>query len=211
MDEELERYIRAHCTPEETLLAELYRETRASTTRPRMSSDWQQGSLLRMLCRLVRARRVLEIGTFTGYATIAMATALDDDGIVHTIDNNDEIEDLVRKYIERGRLSRRIVFHLGDALQVIPTLRETFDLVYIDADKREYPDYYRLAREKTRPGGLIIADDVLWDGKVASDTRDAHARAIRTFNDIVQQDPGVENLLLPLRHGMMLAWKRRDP
>jgi predicted O-methyltransferase YrrM len=207
--DELERYIREHGTPEGKLLEELYRETRTRTAYPRMVSGWMQGGFLRMICRMISARRVLEIGTFTGYSAIAMASGMEEDGVLHTIDKDDEIEEIVRRYIERGGLSRRIVFHVGDACRVIPTLQEVFDLVYIDADKREYPEYYRLAWEKTRPGGVIIADDVLWDGKVLdASSRDARTEGIRAFNDLVQQDARVENILLPLRHGLMLAWKR---
>ncbi|MDR1273744.1 MAG: O-methyltransferase [Odoribacteraceae bacterium] len=214
MNEELERYTREHGTPEPDLLAALYRETRARTVYPRMASGWAQGSFLRMTCRLLSARRVLEIGTFTGYAAIAMASGLADDGVLHTIDRDDEVADLAREYIERAGLSRRVVFHAGDALRVIPALREVFDLVFIDGDKREYPEYYRLAREKTRPGGLIIADDVLWDGKVLRPPAlpDPRTAGILAFNDMVQQDPGVENILLPLRHGlMMIRVKENEP
>jgi predicted O-methyltransferase YrrM len=209
VNDNLERYIVEHSTPEDDILSALHRETRARTVHPRMVSGWTQGSLLRLLCRLLSARRVLEIGTFTGYSAIALAAGMEEGGILHTIDRDDEIEDIAREYIARAGLSHRIIFHVGDALRVIPALRDTFDLVYIDGEKREYPEYYRLAREKTRPGGLIVADDVLWDGKVPlastlSTPPDARTRSLLAFNDMVQQDPGVENLLLPLRHGLML-------
>jgi predicted O-methyltransferase YrrM len=208
VEEPLERYIREHGTPEGEVLERLYRETRARVARPRMVSGWMQGGFLRMMCRAVAARRVLDIGTFTGYSAIAMAGGVGEGGLVHTIDNDDEVEELAREYIERSGLSRRIVFHAGDACRVIPTLQEVFDLVFIDADKREYPDYYRLAMEKVRPGGVIIADDVLWDGKVVHPATDARTRGILAFNDMVQQDPRVENILLPLRHGLMVIWKK---
>ncbi|MDR0544565.1 MAG: O-methyltransferase [Odoribacteraceae bacterium] len=208
MDQEIEQYALEHGAPESDLLAALYRETRTRTPYPRMISGWMQANFLRVICRLISARRVLEIGTFTGYSAIAMAAGMTDDGILHTIDNNDEIEDVVRAYIDRAGLSHRVIFHLGDARAVIPTLQEQFDLVFIDADKRQYPDYYRLARDVTRPGGVIIADDVLWDGKVIDATaRDPRTLAIRAFNDEVQRDPTVDNILLPLRHGLMLIQK----
>jgi predicted O-methyltransferase YrrM len=209
VEKELERYLREHSTPEGEVLAALYRETQTSMARPRMASGWLQGGFLRLICRLISARRVLEIGTFTGYSAIAMASGLEEGGVVHTIDKDDEIEDFTRQYIERSGLSRRIIFHVGDALQVIPTLQETFDLVFIDAEKREYPEYYRLALEKTRAGGVIIADDALWDEKVLNTSRqDTRTTGIRAFNDMVQRDERVENMLLPLRHGLMLIWKR---
>ncbi|MDR2413818.1 MAG: class I SAM-dependent methyltransferase [Odoribacteraceae bacterium] len=208
MNKDLDRYILEHGTPESDLLADLYRHTRARSPYPRMTAGWMQANFLRLLCRLVTARRVLEIGTFTGYSAIALASGMTDDGLLHTIDNNDEVEDIAREYIERAGLSRRVIFHLGDAARVIPTLQEEFDLVFIDADKRHYPTYYRLAKEKTRRGGLIIADDVLWDGKVLdSDAADPRTRALRAFNDEVQRDEDVENILLPLRHGLMIIRK----
>ncbi|MDR0765888.1 MAG: class I SAM-dependent methyltransferase [Odoribacteraceae bacterium] len=209
MDRDIERYALEHGTPEPPLLAELYRETRERSPYPRMTSGWMQGNLLRLLCLLVNARRVLDIGTFTGYSAIAMATAMTADGILHTIDNDDETADIARAYIERAGLASRVILHHGDARRVIPALREEFDLVFIDAGKREYPAYYRLAMEKTRSGGLVVADDVLWDGKVLDpDTNDPRARAIQAFNDEARHDDRVDNILLPLRHGLMIARKK---
>lgn len=209
---ELEQYIEAHSQREEPLLAELSRTTHLRVLRPRMLSGNLQGWLLRMLCGMLRARRVLEIGTYTGYAAIAMAEGMAEGGVLHTIDINDELEDFARDFIRRGGLEERIVLHVGDALEVIPRLDETFDLVFIDADKRQYADYYRLVFDKVRVGGLIVADDALWDGKVAdaSGKVDAQTRGILDFNDLVQADPRVENVLLPIRHGLMLARKVSD-
>ena len=168
-----------------------------------------QGEFLKMLCQMNRVHRVLEIGTFTGYAAIAMAMGMEEDGILHTIDNNDELEDFTRSYMVRSGLDKKIVFHIGDACQIIPKLKETFDLVFIDADKREYPEYYRLVFDKVVSGGIIVADDVLWDGKVVDvDSRDAQTRGILEFNEMVQQDKRVENVLLPIRHGLMLVRKK---
>lgn len=207
---ELEQYILAHSEPESDVLAELSRATHLQVLRPRMLSGNLQGQFLKMMCRMTGARRVLEIGTYTGYAAISMASGLKDGGVLHTIDVNDELEDFTRGFIERSGLQDRIVFHVGDACEIIPRLEETFDLVFIDADKREYSEYYRLVFDKVRPGGMIVADDVLWDGKVAApDVKlDAQTRGILEFNDMVQADSRVENILLPIRHGLMMVRKK---
>lgn len=209
VNNELEKYIETHSEPEPSVLAELSRVTHLKTLRPRMLSGNIQGQFLKMMCRLLGAKRVLEIGTFTGYAAISMAMGLEEGGKVHTIDINDEIEDFTREYIAKSGLEDRIVFHVGDACEIIPQLEETFDLVFIDADKRQYTEYYRLIFDKVRPGGLIFADDVLWDGKVLDEaSRDAQTKGILAFNEYVQADERVENLLLPFRHGLMLIRKK---
>lgn len=209
LDAELEEYIGLHSEPEPEILQQLSRATHQKILRPRMLSGNLQGQFLKMLCRMNRASRVLEIGTFTGYAAISMATGLEPGGKLHTIDSNDEIEDFTREYIRRSGLENCIVFHIGDACEVIPQLDELFDLVFIDADKRQYAEYYRLVFDKVRPGGIIVADDVLWDGKVLEmDSRDAQTRGILAFNDLVQQDVRVENILLPIRHGLMVIRKK---
>ena len=190
LDAELEEYIGLHSEPEPEILQQLSRATHQKILRPRMLSGNLQGQFLKMLCRMNRVQRVLEIGTFTGYAAISMAMGMGEKGVLHTIDINDEIEDFTRNYIEPG-------------------LDECFDLVFIDADKRQYTAYYRLVFDKVRPGGIIVADDVLWDGKVTEkDTRDAQTRGILEFNELVQADTRVENLLLPVRHGLMLIRKK---
>lgn len=193
------------------MLVELARATHLQVLRPRMLSGNLQGQLLRMLCRMIDARSVLEIGTYTGYAAISMAMGMGEDGVLHTIDVNDELEDFTREFIRKSGLEKRIVFHVGDALEIIPELKGMFDLVFIDADKREYPEYYRLVFDKVRVGGIIVADDVLWDGKVVTEGEktDAQTRGILDFNDMVQADERVENLLLPLRHGLMLMRKTK--
>lgn len=206
---ELEKYIEAHTEAEPEILSCLSRATHQKILRPRMLSGNQQGQFLRLLCHLTGARRVLEIGTFTGYSAISMALGLQEDGILHTIDINDEIEDFTRDFIVRSGLEEKIVFHIGDACEVIPTLQDQFDVVFIDADKRQYPEYYRLVLDKVRPGGMIIADDVLWEGKVLeTNSRDAQTIGIQEFNELVQADPRVENILLPIRHGLMLIRKK---
>lgn len=209
LNADIEKYIDEHSEQEPEVLARLSRATHQKILRPRMLSGNLQGQLLKMLCRMNHARRVLELGTFTGYAAISMAMGLEEDGVVHTVDINDEIEEFTREYIDRSGMSDRIVFHIGDACEIIPQLDEMFDLVFIDADKRQYADYYRLVFDKVRPGGIIVADDVLWEGKVLDEaSRDAQTRGILDFNALVQADGRVENLLLPIRHGLMLIRKK---
>lgn len=209
MDLELEAYIAEHSEQEPPILAELNRTTHLNVMRPRMLSGNLQGQFLKMLCGLIGARRVLEIGTYTGYAAISMAMGVVDGGMVHTIDINDELEDMVRDFVHRSGMEERICFHVGDACEVIPRLDELFDLVFIDADKRQYLDYYHLVFDRVRPGGMIVADDVLWDGKVVDPrSRDAQTQGILEFNDFVHSDSRVENILLPVRHGLMLIRKK---
>lgn len=209
MDLELEAYIAEHSEKEPAILAELDRTTHLNVMRPRMLSGNLQGQFLKMLCGVIQARRVLEIGTYTGYAAISMAMGMPAGGLVHTIDINDELEDIVRDFVHRSGVEERIRFHVGDACEVIPRLDEVFDLVFIDADKRQYLDYYRLVFDRVRPGGMIVADDVLWDGKVVdARSRDAQTWGILEFNDFVQSDSRVENILLPVRHGLMLIRKK---
>lgn len=209
MDLELEAYITGHSEQESAILAELNRMTHLNVMRPRMLSGNLQGQFLKMLCEMTGARRVLEIGTYTGYAAISMAMGMADGGVVHTIDINDELEDMVRDFVHRSGMEKKICFHVGDACEVIPRLDEMFDLVFIDADKRQYLDYYCLVFDRVRSGGLIVADDVLWDGKVVdARSRDAQTRGILEFNDFVQSDSRVENILLPVRHGLMLIRKK---
>lgn len=209
IDLELEEYIERHTQAEPEVLKQLARATHQKVLRPRMLSGHLQGQLLGMLCRMNGARRVLEIGTYTGYAAIAMAMGMEEGGMLHTIDSNDELEEFTRDFIVRSGMQERIVLHVGDARDVIPRLEEQFDLVFIDADKRQYAEYYRLVFDKVRPGGIIVADDVLWEGKVVdAASRDAQTRGILEFNDLVQADERVENILLPIRHGLMLIRKK---
>ena len=163
-----------------------------------------------MLVRMTRAQRVLEIGTFTGYATLWIAQALPKGGIVHTIDRNEELEGRVRHYFEQSGVEHSIRYHLGDAQDVIATLDEAFDLIFIDADKDNYRRYYDLTIDRLRPGGCMVVDNVLWNGKVLADTMtaDRKTRAVQSFNDYVHQDPRVDNLLLPLRDGLMILLKQ---
>jgi len=203
------QYCLAHSSPLSTLLHDLDRETHLRTLAPQMLSGEYQGQLLRFLSLMLRPRRVLEIGTFTGYTAICMAEGLAEDGVLHTIEANDELGWLIQKYVQKAGFESKVVLHLGDAAKVLPILEEVFDLVFLDAGKLDYPQHYEMALAKMRPGGFLLADNVLWDGKVASgNERDETARALRAFNDFVHQDERVENLLLPLRDGLMMVRKR---
>lgn len=202
-------YCLAHSSPLSQVLRNLERETHLRTLGPQMLSGEYQGQLLRFLSLMLRPMRVLEIGTFTGYTALCMAEGLVEGGWLHTVEANDELGWIIQKYIVQAGLQNKVVLHLGDAATVVPALDEVFDLVFLDAGKLDYPQHYELALEKMRPGGFLLADNVLWDGKVASgNEKDETARALRTFNDFVHQDERVENLLLPLRDGLMIVRKR---
>jgi len=207
---ELEEYILNHTTEEDDLLKELSRETHIKVLRPRMLSGHLQGQLLKMLSHMIRPQNILEIGTYTGYSAICLAQGLDKDGKIYTIDINDEIEEFTTKYIEKSGLSDNIEFLIGDALDIIPDLDVEFDMAFIDADKRHYLDYYKLVFDKIKPGGFIIADDILWDGKVVEELnpKDTQTKGILAFNDFVQNDDRVENVVIPLRHGITLIRKK---
>lgn len=207
---ELDEYIDNHCDAESVVLQELTRETHIRTLRPRMLSGRLQGRFLKMLCELIGAKRVLEIGTFTGYAAISMAEAMPSDGKVITIDINDELEELTTKFIDKSGLKERVEFLIGDACNIVPSLNETFDLVFIDADKRSYSKYFDIVFDYVRPGGLIVADDVLWSGKVLEDKShyDSQTQGILDFNEKIVADDRVEKVMLPVRHGLYLIRKR---
>ncbi|MDR0295909.1 MAG: class I SAM-dependent methyltransferase [Prevotellaceae bacterium] len=205
----IEEYCVGHSTAENELLQELVRYTHLHVMHPRMLSGHLQGRLLSMMSQMLCPRRVLEIGAFTGYSTLCLAQGLTTDGILHSIERNDELEDVCRKFILRSHYAPQIQLHIGNALEVIPTLDENFDLVFIDGDKREYTDYFYAVIDKVRSGGFIIADNVLWNGKVLEEhvANDAQTQGIIKFNDIIQHDARVENLLLPLRDGLMVCRK----
>jgi predicted O-methyltransferase YrrM len=210
LSKELEAYIIGHITEEEQVLKELDRETHLTCTHTRMLSGHVQGKILQMLCQMIRPKRILELGTYTGYSAISMGLALDDDALIHTIELRDEQEEIITKFIEKAGLQETIICHFGDALEIIPTLDETFDLVFIDADKREYSHYYHLVFDKVRPGGYLIADNILWDGKVVEeiDKNDTQTQGIVDFNNLVQNDNRVENVIFPFRDGMMVIRKK---
>ncbi len=205
---DLERYIDQHITLEDPLLTALDRETHMRVIQPRMISGHLQGKLLEMLVRMLAPKRILEIGTFTGYSAICMAKGLDKGGELHTIEIDDELEDIAAKYFRQAeeQMAGRIVQHIGSALDIAPTLG-TFDLIFIDGDKREYPQYYRMVMETAvHSGSYILADNILWYGKVTEPTpaHDRFTEGIKEFNRIVVEDDRVENVILPLRDGLNL-------
>lgn len=201
-------YCQAHTSPVRAVLAELERATHLRTLSPQMLSGAYQGMLLRLLSIMIQPRRVLEIGTFTGYSTICLADGLLPDGLLYTIEANDELGGLIREYLQKAGVAEKVHLYLGDAAVIIPIIAETFDLVFMDAGKLDYARHYALALDRLRPGGFLLADNVLWDGKVAQDdVQDATAQVLRDFNLMVQQDVRVENILLPVRDGIMVVRK----
>jgi predicted O-methyltransferase YrrM len=202
-------YCLAHTSPQAEILAALERETNLRTLSPQMLSGALQGSMLRFVSQMLRPFRILEIGTFTGYSTICLASGLTDGGILHTVEVNDELEWIISKYIHLAGLTNKIVSHFGDASEIVPVLNEVFDLVFLDAGKLDYQRHYDMVLPLVRPGGFILADNVLWDGKVAGgDTKDETANVLREFNAFVHRDERVENMILPLRDGLMIVRKK---
>ena len=208
--ETIDDYILRHSDEEGQLLAALNRDAHVNLLQPRMLSGHLQGRFLKMLCRVARPARVLEIGTYTGYATLCLAEGLPTGGHVDTIELNDEMEDFIRKYLDQSPFRDRVTLHIGDARAVIPTLEGEFDLVFIDADKRHYSAYYDLVFPRVRPGGLILADNTLWDGHVVESPTptDRQTLGIMAFNDKIKRDERVEKVILPLRDGLTLIWKK---
>lgn len=206
MDDALDDYIRAHTTPERPELYRLWRATNTQLVRGRMASGHVQGQLLRMLVGMVRPRRILEVGTFSGYSALAMAAALPPGGELYTFEINDEMEDFARGWFDASPYGSRIRFTVGDALTLVPALGLDFDFVFIDGDKRQYADYYAMAKHHLAPGGYIVTDNTLWDGHVVDPAydRDAQTQGIRRFNDVVVADSEVECVILPLRDGLTL-------
>jgi caffeoyl-CoA O-methyltransferase len=208
---ELQQYITQHTSPESPLLYQLNRETHTKVMKPRMLSGQVQGRFLAMISQMIRPKQVLEIGTYTGYSAICLAEGLAPGGLVHTIDVNEELEDMVRGYLSRAGLAEKVRYYIGPALQLIPTLDYAFDLVFIDADKINNARYYEMVFDKVVPGGFILVDNVLWSGKVTQQTNkkvDADTQSILDFNAKVQADDRVENLLLPLRDGLLMIRKK---
>lgn len=205
----LESYIEAHTSSEDPILMELNRETHLKVLNPRMLSGHIQGKFLELLSKIISPQYILEIGTYTGYSAICLAKGLKNDGKLFTIDYNDELSPIQRKYIKKAGLENKIELLTGNALEVIPTLNYEFDLVFIDADKQLYSDFYRLIFQKTRQGGIILADNVLWDKKVIDplSENDPDTKAIKQFNTIIKNDPRVESLIIPIRDGVSLIRK----
>lgn len=205
-EEALEEYILGHITPEDDYLHRLYRATQLRLLRPRMASGHMQGMLLRILCRMIRPRVVVEIGTYSGYSALSMASGMDEGSVVHTFEINDEQEVFTRPWLEGSPYPARIEMHVGDVLELLPEMGLDIDLAFIDANKRQYAEYYSLIMRHLRPGGYIIADNTLWDGHVteAAYDRDAQTIGVKRFNDLVAADERVEKVILPLRDGLTL-------
>jgi len=197
-----------YCEPESELLQKIDRETNLKVLMPRMLSGHYQGRVLSFLSKMVNPNRILEIGTFTGYATLCLAEGLTETGIIYTLDINEELEDMVRHNFAQSDYNSKIKYILGDATQTVNSLEETFDLVFIDADKKNNGTYYDLVFNRIRPGGLIIVDNVLWSGKVLNTNQDKDTKNITTFNDKIAADDRVEKLILPVRDGLFIIRKK---
>jgi len=209
IDEKIEAYALSHSQAESDVLKKLNRETHLKVLSPRMLSGHLQGNFLSMISKMIQPKHILEIGTYTGYSAICLAQGLQEGGKLHTIDSNEQLEKMARSYFQEAGLSNKIDFHIGNALTVIPTLQETFDLVFIDADKKNYSTYYDMIFDRVRPGGYIIADNVLWSGKVLDTQKndDRETVLIDEFNKKIHQDKRVEHQLIPIRDGLMIAKK----
>ena len=209
IDPEIEAYCEWHTTAESELLHRLYRQTHLQTINPRMASGQLQGQFLSLISKMTHPRRILEIGTFTGYSAICLAEGLAGDGELHTIEINEEYEDRIREYFAQSPDRDKLKLHIGDAKTIVPTLQATWDLVFIDAEKTDYQEYYDIVLPRVRKGGFILIDNTLWNSKVIHEVQhnDKDTQAILAFNDRVQQDCRVRNLLLPFRDGIMIMEK----
>jgi predicted O-methyltransferase YrrM len=210
LSDELNDYIERHSTPESGLLKKINRDTYAHVLMPRMLSGHLQGRVLSMLSHMIRPQRILEIGTFTGYSGLCLAEGLTEDGKIITLDINEELESRIRTFFELSPLAHKIDYRIGNALDIIPKLEETFDLVFIDADKKNYSRYFDLVIDKTKIGGFIIADNVLWSGKVTGapgEKIDKDTQVILDFNTKMQEEKRIENVLFPIRDGLMVTRK----
>lgn len=209
MERELSDYILKHSTPEDDVLHELYRETNLKVVYPRMVTGHLQGKILEMISCMIRPQRILEIGTYTGYSAICLAKGLRDNGMLHTIEINDELRDMALKYFDKAGLQNKIILHNGDAFKIIPALKEEFDLVFIDGNKQQYLEYYQLAFPKVAPGGFILADNVLWDGKVLQESKqtDKETKGIIDFNNYLVRDVRIEQIIVPIRDGFTIIKK----
>jgi len=207
LPEKIDAYAVAHSQPEPKLLQQLSRETWQKVLAPRMLSGHFQGRVLSMLSKLISPGNILEIGTYTGYSALCLAEGMRDDGVLHTIDINEELYDLQRKYFDRSPWSSRIIQHTGNALEIIPSLEVKFDLVFIDADKSNYPKYLELLLSKLPKGAVILSDNVLWSGKVVEPLSegDVDTRALLDYNKLINEHPRLETVLLPIRDGLSVS------
>ena len=209
VDEDIIDYAEAHTSPEDDVLYRLNRWSHLSMPQPRMIAGAYQGELLTLFSRMIAPKHIVEIGSYVGYSTICLARGLTKDGILDAIEINDELEDIILRNVSEANLSNRVKLHIGDAKEIIPTIQGNIDLAFIDADKRQLWDYYEMMLPRVKPGGWILIDNVLWDGKVTnSETTDADTNIFRQLNDRIHQDPRTENLLLPVRDGLLIIQKR---
>ena len=206
----LDDYILRHIDEEGEYLKALYRDTHVKLLRPRMASGHLQGRMLKMFVRMIRPKQVLEIGTYSGYSALCLAEGLEDGAMLHTFEINDEQEDFTRPWLENSPFADKIKFYIGDALDLLPHMDITFDLAFVDGDKRKYIEYYEQVLSMLSPGGYIIADNTLWDGHVVDDNykKDQQTSGINSFNDYIMNDNRVEKVILPLRDGLTLIRKK---
>lgn len=209
-DESLDQYILEHIDEESDYLKALYRNTHVKLLRPRMASGHLQGRMLKMFVRMIRPKQILEIGTYSGYSALCLAEGLEDGGMLHTFEINDEQEDFTRPWLENSAYADKIKFYIGDALQLVPQMDIQFDLAFVDGDKRKYIEYYEMVLKKLSPGGYIIADNTLWDGHVLEEphSNDYQTIGIKKFNDLIANDERVEKVILPLRDGLTIIRKK---
>ena len=209
----IEEYIEQHSSAESEALRQITHDTNVYQLNPHMLSGQVQGRLLSMLSKMIRPKRILELGTFTGYSALCLAEGLSDDGILHTIEHNDELEDTIRHNFTLSPLSGKIILHIGDAIGLLSSdsalVSERYDLVFIDADKREYTEYYNLVFPLLNKGGFILADNTLWDGHIieAQYDKDKQTQGLRRFNDMIKEDRRVEKVILPIRDGLTIIRK----
>lgn len=210
IDTAIHDYCENHTSNEDDVLYALYRETNLKTIRPRMLSCKNQGTFLQLISRIVRPKRILELGTYTAYSTICLAEGLTDDGLIYTIEKDIELEDIIRKYLHLSGINNKTKLIFGKALDIIPSLNETWDLIFIDADKVNYLNYYKMLLPNLSKNGIMLVDNVLWSGKVIQPIKnnDKDTKAILAFNDFVQADETVKNMILPFRDGIMMIEKQ---
>ena len=209
IDDNILNYSISKSEKESKLLNDLYRETYLKVLNPRMISGHYQGRILSLISKIISPKKILEIGTYTGYSAICLCEGMDKDGILHTIDNNKELVEIQKKYFKKANLTNKIVQHSGDAKNIIPSIDEEFDIVFIDADKESYPEYYDLIINKVRSGGIIIADNILWSGKILEKVEkdDQATKSIIEFNNKIIEDDRVKNIILPIRDGLNIVRK----
>jgi predicted O-methyltransferase YrrM len=210
LPEDLDNYVVAHSEQEPELLQQLTRETYQKVLQPIMLSGPYQGRVLSMISKLINPKTILELGTFTGYSTLCLAEGMTSDGELHTIDINEELVDFQRKYFDKSKFGNQIIQHTGSAIDIIPNLDSTFDLVFIDADKPNYSNYFHLIIDKLNPGGIILSDNVLWHGKVIEplNDKDKSTKAVLDYNTLLINDTRIETVMLPIRDGLTISRKK---